>query len=192
MNSQVQIITPRLILKGITPAIIHQLFNSQLKEEIVDYFAVDDAGYQRMLNMHEMGMETNRYSLFFFLICDRENNFPLGECGFHTLNQTHRRAELFYQLRKDEHKRKGFITEALPRVLQYGYLDLNLHRIEALVGSQNIPSVKLMQRFRFTKEGTMREDFVIDGKSVDSDCYSLLKWEWEEMQDNKRPRTPVG
>jgi ribosomal-protein-alanine N-acetyltransferase len=28
----------------------------------------------------------------------------------------------------------------------------------------------------------MREDYVVDGKNEDSECYSLLKWEWERIK----------
>jgi ribosomal-protein-alanine N-acetyltransferase len=63
-------------------------------------------------------------------------------------------------------------------VLDVGFIELNLHRIEALVAADNTPSVKLLLRYGFTKEGTMREDYVVEGKNEDSDCYSLLKWEW--------------
>lgn len=70
------------------------------------------------------------------------------------------------------------MTEALKEVLNFGFTTLNLHRIEALVASWNIPSVKLLQHYGFTKEGTMREDYVVNGKHEDSDCYSLLKREW--------------
>lgn len=70
------------------------------------------------------------------------------------------------------------MTEALREVLNYGFSELKLHRIEALVAESNIPSIRLLKRFGFTKEGTMREDYVVNGVSEDSDCYSLLKWEW--------------
>ncbi len=147
------------------------------------YFDVDESGYDHFKNMHEKGMETNRLSMFFFLLLDKKTNLPIGECGFHTLNKTHRRTELFYTLRKDEHKQKGLMTEALTAVLEYGFTKLDLHRIEALVGDRNTASVKLLKNFNFTKEGTMREDYCVDGKNESSDCYSLLKWEWEKTQN---------
>ena len=76
------------------------------------------------------------------------------------------------------------MTEALKATLEFGFTQLNLHRIEALVADWNIPSVKLLQRYGFTKEGIMREDYCVNGKNEDSDCYSLLKWEWEKQNQN--------
>ncbi len=182
MINQYEVTTNRLILRSITPSIIHNLFNTKSKEEIIQYFGFDDAGYAHCLSMHELGMETHRLSLFYFLLVDKINNKPIGECGFHTWNSTHCRAELFYSLRHDDDKQKGLMTEALNVVLEYGFQTLNLHRIEALLDKNNTPSVKLLLKYGFTKEGTMREDYVVNGKNEDSDCYSLLKWEWENLK----------
>lgn len=171
--------TERLLLKGITPALIHELFRTKTKEEIMQFFNIGEEGYNHYQTMHEKGMETHRLSLFFFLLIDKQTNTPLGDCGFHTWNPTHRRAEVFYAMRNDVVKQKGYMTEALKEVLQYGFTELNLHRIEALVANDNTPSIKLLQRYGFTKEGTMREDYVVNGRNEDSDCYSLLKHEWK-------------
>lgn len=178
MEAETLLYTPRLVLKGITPSIINQLFNAGSKEDIMQYFGIDEKGYAHYRMMYEKGMETFRLSMFYFLLITRDNNLPIGECGFHTWNISHRRAELFYSLRHDEDKQKGYMTEALREVLNYGFSELKLHRIEALVAESNIPSIRLLKRFGFTKEGTMREDYVVNGVSEDSDCYSLLKWEW--------------
>jgi len=179
MTDKIEITTPRLLLKNITPNLIHELFNTKNKDEIMQYFGFGESDFEHYKTMHEKGMETHRLSLFFFLLFDKQTNLPIGECGFHTLNKSHNRAELFYSLRKDANKQKGLMTEALHEVLKYGFTELNLHRIEALVANSNIPSVKLLLHYGFTKEGTMREDYVVNGKNEDSDCYSLLKWEWK-------------
>lgn len=179
MTNQIEIITQRLILKSITPVIIHELFNTKTKEEIIDYFGVDEAGFEHYKDIHEKGVETHRLSIFVFLLMDKETNLPIGECGFHTWNATHRRAEVFYVMRNGAFKQKGLMKEALKNVLEYGFIELKLHRIQALIAAQNQPSLKLLQHYGFTKEGTMREDYFVDGKNEDSECYSLLNWEWE-------------
>lgn len=181
MTNQIEITTPRLILKSITPAIIHELFNTKSKEEIKSYFGFDDA-FEYYKIMHEKGMETHRISMFYFLLIDKESGLPIGECGFHTWAASHNRAEVFYNMRDENAKQKGLMTEALKAVLVYGFTELKLHRIEALIADENEPSKRLLLRYGFSKEGTMREDYAVNGKNEDSDCYSLLKWEWEKNQ----------
>lgn len=183
MENLVELHTERLVLKSITPALIHELFNTKTKEEIMTFFGIDEHTYHHHLQMHEKGMETHRTSLYFFLLVERESNLPIGECGFHTWNATHHRAEVFYNLYQDQFKQKGFMTEALETILTFGFTQLHLHRVEALIAAENTPSLKLLLRNGFTFEGTMREDYLVDGVQEDSECYSLLKWEWEKRQN---------
>jgi ribosomal-protein-alanine N-acetyltransferase len=175
---EVTLQTPRLVLKSVTPALIRDFFTKQDKQAIMDFFGCDETGYESLKEKHEKGMETHRLSLFYFLIVSKETNRTIGECGFHTWKQSHNRAELFYMLRADSDKRKGYVSEALPVVLDYGFNELQLHRIEAFVASWNVPSVKLLVKSGFTKEATLREHYLHEGKYEDSDCYSLLKPEW--------------
>jgi len=180
MASQITITTERLILKSITPALIHELFKTKSKEEIITYFGFGENGYEHYKKMHEKGMETHRFSLFLFLVIEKETGLPIGECGFHTWAASHNRAELFYNIHNDQNKQKGFMKEALKAVLEFGFTELKLHRVEALIADENEASKKLLLRYGFTKEGTIREDYVVNGVNEDSDCYSLLKWEWEK------------
>lgn len=180
MTTSIELITPRLLLKSVTPHLIHSYFEQKSKEEILQFFGVDEDGYNHLKSMHEKGMQTHRLSHFYFLLIEKETNHVIGECGFHTWNATHNRADLFYVMRNDSVKRKGFMTEALSEILDFGFNKLELHRVAAFIADSNTPSKKLLQRFGFIKEGTMREDYVVNGKNEDSDCYSLLRREWKK------------
>lgn len=173
-----QLESERIKLKPITPQYIHDTFNNHSENEIKELFNVDQDSYDHLKEMHEQGIESYRISLFYFLLIDKTTNEVIGESGFHTWNKVHQRAELFYSLRSDQFKKKGIMSEVLPLVINYGFNQMNLHRMEALVADWNTPSVRLLEKNNFTKEGTMREDYYYNGKNEDSDCYSLLKWEW--------------
>lgn len=173
-----QLSTDRLLLKAITPEVIHQLFNTQTKSDIMTFFGVDEEGYNHYLAMHQNGMTSHRLSLLFFLLVEKSTQTPIGECGFHTWNTTHHRAELFYKLWQDQHKQKGYMTEALLPILNYGFTQMNLHRIQAMVADYNTASLKLLAQHNFVKEGIMRQDYLVNNTYEDSHCYSLLKNEF--------------
>ena len=172
--------TGRSRLKLITPGILHELYDTCSKEEVMLTLGFDEAAYMRHLEMHQKGMETHRISMRFFLLVERSTGRTIGSCGYHTWNATHRRAELFYALFSDEDKQKGMMKEALGAVLEYGFTVMELHRIAALVRRDNLPSLKLLQYYGFKFEGTLREDHVVEGLSEDSESYSLLSWEWKK------------
>jgi ribosomal-protein-alanine N-acetyltransferase len=179
--NQIQIITNRIILKSITPAIINELFETKTKEEIMTYFGADDAIYNHLKAMVEQGMEAYSVTSFYFLLIDKNSQKVIGECGFHTWSIPHQRAELFYSLRNENDKRKCYMSEALKVILNYGYTALELHRVAALTAPSNDASIALLKKFGFTKEGIHRQDYVVNGVNEDSACYSLLKWEWEKQ-----------
>lgn len=174
--------TKNLQLKDITPSFIHQLIAESTEEVVCATMGCSKQDYEHYKSMHELGMETHRISLHTFLLIDKKSNLPIGECGFHTWNKTHQRAELFYVMRNELFKNKGLMKEAVEAILNFGFTQMNLRRVEALIDPNNLPSLKILQRFGFIKEGVMREDYSVNGKNEDSDCYSLLKWEWDKQR----------
>lgn len=167
--------TERIRLKIITPEVIRELFQTASETQIKEQLALDASGYEKYLNMYEQGMETHRISLLFFLLIKKENNEVIGECGFHTWNRQHKRAEVFYSLKQETDKRKGYLSEVLPAVLNFGFNHMELHRIEALVANWNTASVKLLLKNHFKPEGTLKEHYLVDGVFEDSDCYALIR-----------------
>ena len=99
----------------------------------------------------------------------------MGWCGFHTWYTDHDRAELGYGLNKDCFKRQGFMSEAIPTILEYGFKEMKLHRIEAFASSENTASIKLLKSNNFEKEGLLKEHYLINGIHEDSEVYALIK-----------------
>jgi ribosomal-protein-alanine N-acetyltransferase len=73
------------------------------------------------------------------------------------------------------HAGKGFMTAAVRGVLSYAFETLNLHRVEAACLPHNVPSVRLLQRVGFTREGYARRYLCIDGRWQDHLLYAILK-----------------
>lgn len=178
--------TDRLALHALTPQVIHELFRQHSEAAIKAYLSVEEQGFNLYKNMHEQGMETFRLSQLPFLLIEKATGMAIGECGFHTWNRTHHKAEVFYALRHDKHKRKGYVSEALPVVLRYGFEDMNLHRISAMVASNNIPSLRLLHKNGFQFEGTLREDYLVNGVFESSEGYALVRGEWEIRKEGNR------
>jgi ribosomal-protein-alanine N-acetyltransferase len=66
------------------------------------------------------------------------------------------------------------MPEAMKVVLEHGFVKMKLHRIEALVGTQNVASIKLLEKFGFTKEGVLKEHFLINDVYEDSIVYGRV------------------
>lgn len=73
----------------------------------------------------------------------------------------------------------GYAIEASAHLIEYGFQQLRLHRISAVVDAPNQASIALCERLGFAHEGTSREQGFVDGEYVDVDQYGLLADEWE-------------
>lgn len=175
--------TRRLLLRELTPAIFNQLFLQKSKDEIMDYLHLQsDTEFEEMEERYSKGITTFFHSYKGFHLLDRETKAIVGRCDYHTWVPAHRRAEIGYTLLEDSYKNKGLMKEALATILTFGFEQMNLYRVEALIMNDNIPSLKLMKHFGFRQEGLLRNHTMVNGQLRDTLMFSLLKPEFKEWR----------
>jgi len=103
----------------------------------------------------------------------------IGTCGFYKWVKHAHHAEIGYDL-DPEHRRKGIMTEALTAMLEYMFTSVELNRVQALVDPGNQPSIKLITKLGFSKEGVLRSYSYFRGKYLDDVVFSLLRREWKQ------------
>ncbi len=109
----------------------------------------------------------------YWAICRPDNFALIGNIGFWRIDKTHHRGEIGYMLHPDFWG-QNFMSEALAKVLDYGFQKLKFHSVEANVNPQNVASVKLLEKFNFVREGYFRENYLVRGVFQDTASYSLL------------------
>lgn len=77
-----------------------------------------------------------------------------------------------------EQQGNGYATEAAELLVDYGFTELLLHRIEAKALAPNDGSRHVLERLGFSEEGRRREVAVAAGAYVDEVVYGLLRPEW--------------
>jgi len=100
----------------------------------------------------------------------------IGTAGFNNYTKNHR-ANIGYDLQR-QYWNKGYITEALDAVIDYGFNQLSINRIEAEVMQGNINSEKVLQKLSFKNEGILRNWMLWNEKYYDMTMFSLLRTEW--------------
>lgn len=177
--------TQRLKLTGYSSQDMTYIFENFTKAEIIRVLGHrTEQDYLKEEYKYKNGYASYNRKFILFLLIEKISNTIIGRCGLHNWNEEHKRAEIGYDIADENFKRKGFMTEAVGTIIEYGFLQLNLHRMEALVGSNNIPSIKIIENHHFTKEGLLREHYWIGGKYEDSIVFSLLRSEYIEKQKN--------
>lgn len=101
----------------------------------------------------------------------------VGTCTLFAFHPSNRRAELGYALASAQWGR-GYMNEALVRLVSYAFDDLDLHRLEADIDPANAASQRTLLRLGFVREGRLRERWIVGGTTSDSEIYGLLRREW--------------
>lgn len=76
---------------------------------------------------------------------------------------------------------KGYTTEALKKVLEFGFIENNVYRFTTGCLAENMGSEKVMKKCGFIKEAELIEYEWHDGKLKNRVLYRLLKNEWENL-----------
>jgi [ribosomal protein S5]-alanine N-acetyltransferase len=101
----------------------------------------------------------------------------LGWCSLSRWNADYRSAALGYCL-GEETWGHGYATEAAHALLEWAFGALDLNRVQAETDTRNTASARVLEKLGFVREGTLREDCVVNGEVSDSWVYGLIEREW--------------
>lgn len=87
--------------------------------------------------------------IFFLGIALQNKPELIGTICLWNFSGDRKTAELGYELLPEYHG-KGIMSEAVTFILNFGFEDLNLSKIEAFTNKNNLNSIQLLQKFNFT------------------------------------------
>jgi len=108
----------------------------------------------------------------------REDHAFLGQCILLNFVAHSRRAEIGYSLASWAWGR-GYMHEALEKLVCYGFESLNLNRLEADIDPRNEASARSLERLGFLREGLMRDRWIVGDEVSDTAFYGLLRKDWK-------------
>ena len=109
-----------------------------------------------------------------------DSNLLIGKITLFQLSEQNRRAEIGYVLDRRQWD-KGYMTEALGWLLTHAFDEMKLHRLEADTDPDNLPSLALLEKFGFSREGLFRDRWWVHGKWHDSVMLGLLEEDYRKQ-----------
>ncbi|MEZ4836862.1 MAG: GNAT family protein [Caldilineaceae bacterium] len=106
----------------------------------------------------------------------------IGWCTFMNWDPTYRSAMLGYCLDETAWG-QGFATEAAGALLTWAFDSLDLNRVQSEVDTRNAASDRVLHKLGFLREGTLRENCIVNGEVSDSWVYGLLRRDWAMTQN---------
>jgi RimJ/RimL family protein N-acetyltransferase len=107
----------------------------------------------------------------------------IGWCTFNEWNPDFRSASLGYCFTEASWGH-GYATEAAGALLRWAFEALPLNRVQAEADTRNLSSARVLEKLGFVREGTLREDCIVNGDVSDSWVYGLLRREWQPTPAN--------
>ncbi len=179
MASLSYLATPRLRLRKLRLDDTAAYFKLRSSEAVMHYIqrplAQSPAEAEEQIRQQLEGEQAG--AMVVWAVADLNDNL-LGIAGYWRMQLEHQRAEVGYMLDAPYHN-QGLGTEVLRAVLNYGFEEMKLHKIQADVDSENVASLKLLARFGFKQEALFRENRFFNGKYYDSCWLGLLRNEWQ-------------
>lgn len=168
--------TERLFLRNLSLNDLPELYSLRTNERVTFHLnrAPDKSLEATKAKLEEIVHLQEKNDAVFWVITLKENPAKMiGNIGYWHIVKEHYRAEVGYLLHPD-HWQKGIMKEALVSVVEYGFLKMNLHSIEANINPANTASGKLLESCGFNKEAYHKENFFYDGVFYDTIIYSRL------------------
>jgi RimJ/RimL family protein N-acetyltransferase len=105
----------------------------------------------------------------------------IGFTRFKSIDHRNRVSEFSIVIGNPANHGQGFGYEALSLLVDYGFDELNLNRVELTVLSFNVGAIHLYRKLGFKSEGVLRQGLFRDGTYHDILVMALLHDEWANL-----------
>ncbi|MCW3061711.1 MAG: GCN5-related N-acetyltransferase [Capsulimonas sp.] len=112
-----------------------------------------------------------------FAITTLADGALIGGCSLYRAGAPDGRAELLYLLNR-QYWGCGYMPEAIRGLLNFGFLELDLHRIFGHCDPENTASARVMEKAGMAREGLLRQERWVKNQWSDVIVYAALAGDW--------------
>ena len=128
----------------------------------------------KWLEQQKEGIKTN----VIFEIWHKKDDKPIGTAGLSDIRWFNRNANLYVALGEPEYWGQDIAPEVSNLLIDYGFEELNLHKIYVGIYSPNKRSLRAAEKVGFKYEATLREQIYNKGEYVDEIIFAIFKKDW--------------
>lgn len=172
--------TSRLILKVLGPDYSSDVLRFYLNDkELFERYEADRSpnfyteSHQRTILHLEYGLTLKLSQVRFYVFLKEDPSNIIGTVCLYDISKVYSKADIGYKF-SSKHHHQGYALEATEKMIQIAFSELELHRICAHVLEENQPSLRLLDKLGFEKEGTCRDYLCLNGVWRDHLQYSLV------------------
>ncbi len=99
----------------------------------------------------------------------------LGRCGFIHIDWKNRLGEIAILIGKKDARGRGYGTDAVKTLCDFGFRELNLHKIKVSVFDFNLAALRCYEKSGFVREGVCKSEIFREGQY--HDVVVMGRWE---------------
>ena len=174
--------THRLLLRELEASAVHDIHLLHLLPEVDEFntlgIPADIKETEQYLAPIIDGRLVRPRRKYGWTINEKSSNRFIGYIGLNLSADRFRLGEIYFKLMPASWG-NGYATESAKAVIRFGFEQLQLHRIEAGVATENKASIRVLEKLGMTREGTRRKILPIRGQWKDNFHYAILETdEW--------------
>ncbi|MDZ5473923.1 GNAT family N-acetyltransferase [Bacillus sp. 31A1R] len=167
--------TERLYFRILNMDDLNDVYKQFSDPDMCSYFSEPPVDLNEAKEIIEHYKDPNGKAYLRYGMFDKNTNAFIGTCGYHYWDQTLKQVEIGYDIWKD-YWRKGYISEAIPVILNICFQHLNVDHVYVFVHPENSASVRSVEKFAFKYcEPCRKPD---DDVTV---CMKLVKEDWANL-----------
>ncbi len=122
-------------------------------------------------------------SAFHFGVRDGNGDL-IGIVAITKIDPSNNSCEIGYWLGKDYHGR-GYGSYAVSLIVSFAFKELGVHRVSAVSFKSNAPSIRMLERIGFRREGVLRESAKVEEGYSDEIVMAMLENEFRKSDYGK-------
>ena len=130
----------------------------------------------------EKVVEGQGRDLYHFVMCLLADGRPIGAADLRNIDRDNGRAEFGISIGEKEEWNRGYGTEALNAICDFGFGALRLERIALDVYEGNARAIRSYEKAGFRHEGRKRRAHFSEGRYHDVLVMALLRDEWLALE----------
>lgn len=142
--------------------------------------SVSEAETQKSLDEFIINQHENPRTIYKMAITIPPEDTAVGMIKLSRNQESIREWEVGWAIRPDQWG-KGYATEAAWQIMDWGFRELNIHRIVAFCHASNAASVRVMEKLGMHQDGRLRESRWLKGRWWDEFVYAILEREWGNL-----------
>lgn len=166
-----------VVLRKPEPKDVQKLYVFRNDPEVTHLLGGFSSGYSMEDLKEWISFHRTRSDEVLWVIADPEDAC-VGHVGLYQIDYRVRKAEFAIMIGDKSLWNKGIGGQVTKAVIDFGFRQLNLHRIHLDVLASNPRAIHLYEKMGFRQEGILRDYQFKNGQYIDVIVMSILETEW--------------